>query len=73
MNSRLDIEVVILLFDFFLPQNMQFNKVVVLVLAPVSYYYTLFQDKHKSSLNTQSFIALCNFKYSKFLKVFLEI
>ena len=38
MNNacRLDIEVVILLFDFFF-QNMQFDKVVVLVLAPVFY------------------------------------
>ena len=43
----LDIEVVILyLISFF--QNMQFYKAVVLVLATVSYEYTLFHNKLRS-------------------------
>ena len=33
--------------------------------------YTLFYKKHRSGLSTQSFLAFCDFEYSKFLNSFL--
>ena len=65
--NRLDIEVVILLSDIIF-QNMQFDKAVVLVLAPV-FLNTHFYNKLRMALSTKSFIALCDFEDSNFLKV----
>ena len=34
---------------------------------------THFHEKARSGLSTESFLAFCDFKYSKFLNIFLKI
>ena len=65
--NRLDIEVVILLSDFFF-KICNFTKLLCWFWL-LFFLNTHLYNKLSSGLSAISFIALCDFEYSKFLKV----